>query len=448
MKTVKIKFYSYADVFPEVFLNSTLRQFSKNIAYISIHGKKFLILENKEEIINECNRILSRKENFVKRPNTFVNMFNFYFEKGCKDIETFNKIEHFHNFITKQHKTTSIQSVAELLTNEKVRKFAYNVKPIYSFICRNRVKPNQLFYLPIFDLLLDDSINKYDEVINIYYNDYDWIVKTYLPVIEYLENNGPRINLQSYFYQIEILQEEKEQKNLPVLLNLYIGMDEKGKLYPFYNLSLKTLRLYTRQPNIQGLSKNIENEIFDFANLQRFDFPNFDISIIAYLTGDIKLNNLLSRGYDIYYYLLSIKLKKHYSDIIKMKDTEEMKRLRQDMKDKFIKSIYSLYETDFLFSFPQLINWKKKILTEYEQTGKTFAYFCKYRKVEKPEQAINYPIQCFGANVAVYTCKKLIDNGYNVKLFKHDEFVVDDDKKLPQLKVQEIIEEIEQTRPF
>lgn len=447
MKTVKIKFISYADIFPEVFNNSILKKYGKNVFKANIMGKEFYIVENRDIILDECEKILSKKDTTTKKLDNFVNKFNFYYEYGCKDYETLNEIEQFYKTMKLINKITPINQVIELLSNENIIKYAYNVKTLYSFIKRNNISDKNLYYLPLFDLLLDEDIKDYANVISIYKNDYDWIVNTYLPVIEYLENNAPKINLQSYFYQIEVLQEEREQKNLSLLTNLYVGMDDKGYIYPTYDPGFKTGRIYTKQPNIQGLSKNIENEIFDFNNLQRFDFPNFEISIIAYLSGDLKLNNLLDHGFDIYYYLLSIHMKKHYGDIVKLKNTEEIKKLRKDIKDRFIKSLYSLSDANF-YGFNQLIQWKKKILNEFQQTGKTFTYFWKYKKVEKPEQAINYPVQCFGANVAVYTCKKLIDSGYNVKIFKHDEFIIDDDKKLPKLSVKEIISEIEQTRPF
>lgn len=448
VEKVYIKFNSYVDIFPDIFLNSVLRKHGKKIFNMKLNGKDCFVLEGVEEIISECEKILSNKDSFtdIRSNNTFTNQFNYYYETGCLNENILGNIEKFYNFVKNGIKKVKFTSICNLLEDEKVCKFALTVKSLFSFITRNKIKSANVYYLPLIDYLLDESIpiDKYSvDLFKRHEYGYKWIVDVYLPVIEHLENNAPKIDLQSYFYQVEMLSEENS-KYIKPLVSLYIGMDDKGYLYPFYRLG-KTGRIYTSYPNIQCFSKEIENEIFvPNYNFHRFDFPHFEVSVIAYLSGDPKLNNILNRGFDVYYYLIHKIHGKPYADIINHSDTESVRKLRKEIKKYFITSLYNA-NTDELtqYGFQKLMWWKKQMIRKFYEDGKVFTLFGRYRKTEKLEQAINYPVQSFGSDISMYTCKKLIDSGYTVRLYKHDEFLVDSNKELPNIKTQEIIREIE-----
>lgn len=193
----------------------------------------------------------------------------------------------------------------------------------------------------------------------------------------------------------EVLDEESKK--------FYLGADFEGKVYPLWSVA-KTGRYYTSNPNLQGLSLEKLGKYFDLTGLSYFDFPQYEITLIAFFSQDEELIKLIEEEVDIYEY---IKERFNLAD-------------RKEAKKKLLGAIYGQNESFLIFKGVK--KWKRFLLEKvrknpYIKVGNIKIF------VDKEYKVWNYFIQSFGAYFIREFLKGLIKKGYKIYLYRHDGFL-------------------------
>lgn len=193
----------------------------------------------------------------------------------------------------------------------------------------------------------------------------------------------------------EVLDEESKK--------FYLGADFEGKVYPLWSIA-KTGRYYTSNPNLQGLSLEKLEKYFDLTGLNYFDFPQYEITLIAFFSQDKELIKLIEEEVDVYEYV------KERFNLVD----------RREAKKKLLGAIYGQNESFLIFE--GIKKWKRFLLEEvrknpYIKVGETKIF------VDKEYKVWNYFIQSFGAYFMKEFLKSLIKKGYKIYLYRHDGFL-------------------------
>ncbi|MEM1668040.1 MAG: DNA polymerase [Thermofilaceae archaeon] len=196
--------------------------------------------------------------------------------------------------------------------------------------------------------------------------------------------------------RIENLEGEEDKK-------FYLGADFDGKVYPLWRVA-RTGRYYTSNPNLQGLSLEKLAYYFDLSGLDYFDFPQFEITLVAFFSQDEELINLIENEIDVYEYV---------RDRFKLAD-------RREAKKRLLGSIYGRDET--YLPFKKVKEWKNFLLEKVKENP-----FVKIGDiqlfVDRDYKVWNYFIQSFGAYFVRKFLEKLIESGYKIYLYRHDGFL-------------------------
>lgn len=379
---IKFTVISYRKAFPSIFGRTALSKFSSLTYCIKEENRVHYICEKRDEIINECMAMLRGQ---FRLPDTFENNFSFYREYGYCHQER-EGLKRFLSHI-KEIKPVALDMKA-LIEDDKVCKITSTSS--FSLMKRMNINPHNLVYIDIVKMVSGGSKGFFN-------SGYRWIRDIYLPVIDHLKEES--LTLSEAYFTIAT--------DIVSLQSLFIGSDSSGKLHPEWSIG-QTGRLYARNPALQTIPSHLLAEIFapERYRLFTYDFPHFEVSILAYFTGCEELIACIKKGNDIYTH---IQKKTGATD-------------RKTAKLHFLKSIYSKGETPFV----EINRWKALMRENREEY--ILLPMQRYAKVEREEQRYNYPIQSLGADISAYVCYLLIQKGYRVRLNRHDGFIVESEK--------------------
>lgn len=376
---IKFTVISYKKAFPSIFSRTALSKYSGFTYCIKEGDVVHYICERKDEIINEC--LMMLKGNF-RLPDTFENNFSFYREYGYCHQERDSLRKFLAHLRVIKPVTLDIKTAIE---DDRVCKVT-SVSS-YSLMRRMNINPRNLVYIDIVKMVSGGNKGCFS-------SGYRWIRDIYLPVIEHLKEES--LTLSDAYLTIA--------SDITSLQSLYIGSDSCGKLHPEWSIG-QTGRLYAKNPALQTIPSSLLTEIFtpEKHRFYTYDFPHFEVSVLAYLTGCEELIDCIEKGEDIYTYIQE-----------KTGDAD-----RKTAKLHFLKSIYSKGETPF----EKINRWKA--LAKENREDYILLPMQRYARVEKEEQRYNYPVQSLGADISAYVCFLLIQEGHKVRLNRHDGFLIE-----------------------
>lgn len=166
-----------------------------------------------------------------------------------------------------------------------------------------------------------NKIQKEFDAINLNYN-------SPKQVVEYLNSIG--ITIKDSSFETLMLNQDKnpiiskiiearKYSKLNTMLEEYINKwsDSNSRIYPtFWQLTAKSGRLSSSNPNAQQIPRAIKNEIYG-NNTIKLDYPAIEMRIMAEITKDRRLIDAFTHNIDIHKQTASLILNKPISEITK-----------------------------------------------------------------------------------------------------------------------------------